>query len=588
MHLDTRNPRHRCALPARGWLCSLTLLPLTVLGLGCTAQVKPSGGTSSASAAAVGGANSNGIQSAGGGGSTVLGSGGCGAIVPTTCNQPYPGEAPIRRLTRAELNNMLADLLGDKSRPADLMPTDSVRFSYETSIQPHGISAPLVDQYMQVAEKVSLGVLSNLDSTLPCQPANGEESCAQAYIAQLCKGAFRRSCSAEDTAPLFAMWQKGRAAGDFKTGIQYLVEMVLQSADFLYRPEFGDPASAGAGFVKLSGSEVATRLSYYLWSTEPDAALTMAADAGQLATKEGVATQAKRMLQDPRAHEAVQRFHEQWLGLDALATVAKSDTFTGFNAARPLLKAETRAFVDALFTENSDLGTLLSAPYSYSNDALESFYGLPSPGSAQAFKKVPRDATRYAGILTQGSFLAVNGKLNQSAPVMRGVQVLRQVLCADLPAPPPNLKITIPPPTADTTTRARFEQHENDPACSSCHQVIDRVGFGFEHFDAVGRWRDKDNNLLVDASGALMGTDVDGPFNGAGELGQKLANSEQVRSCYLRNVFYNVHGRPPTAPDRCSLEQLQANFKTTQYTLQDLAVAVTQTDAFLYRTPVTP
>lgn len=549
-------------------------MPLALLSVACTAEVGPG----SPADTGVGGTNGTG----GSGASGMVG------VAPANCDVPFPGSAPMRRLSRTEYNNTVADLLGDKSHPGDLMPGDGARFSYETSIASHGITAPLVDQYLQVAEKAAAHVLANLDSALPCKPADGEESCARAYIAQLCPTAFRRPCAVDDTEPLFAMWQEGRAAGDFKLGVEYLLEMVLQSADFLYRPEFGEPATAGKGYVRLTGAELATRLSYYFWATMPDPALSAAAEAGQLATNAGVAVQAKRLLQDPRAHEAVQRFHEQWLGLDALETLTKSDAYSGFSDARSLMKQETRAFVDALFTENADLGTLLTAPYSYSNDSLERFYGFPAVGSGETFKRVARDSARYAGILTQGGFLSVYAKINQSAPIMRGVQVLRQVLCAELPPPPANVKFAIPEPSKDTTTRARFEQHEADPACSGCHQVIDSIGFGFEKFDGVGRFRDAENGQPVDASGKLIGTDADGAFNGVVELAQKLSGSEQVRRCYARNVFYNAHGRPAATEDQCSVAQLQTQFKASSYRLQDLAVAITQTDAFLYRTPVTP
>jgi len=501
---------------------------------------------------------------------------------PADCDTPQPGPAPIRRLTRRELDNTLTDLLGpDAALAAAMLPTDVQARIFDTDIASHGITEELAYAYMRLAEDVAVAATTDVPALVGCDVAQGE-ACAREFVTSLCSRAWRRPCSADEVDGLVALWAAG---DDFADGVQRVIEVVLQSADFLYRPELGDIVAAVDGAVPLDSYEIATRLSYLLWGTMPDDELLAAAEADALRDPGGIATQVDRMLDDPRAAEQVVWFHEQWLGLTAIESTVKDPAlFPEFATARVAMRAESARFVEAVVLGGGDLGDLLMSPSTYVNDELAAFYGLAVPGSGGEFVEVQLPPDRHAGVLTKGAFLAIGGNQASSSPVRRGVTVLRQVLCGEPAPPPPDVMGSVPPPTPDTTTRERFEVHVSDPACSACHTLFDPIGFAFEHFDAAGRWRDLDNGFAVDASGDLIGTDVDGAFDGAAALAAKLADSEQVRGCYVDHLFAFANGRlVDHDADACTTSALRSEFAAADYGLADLVVALTQSDAFRYR-----
>jgi hypothetical protein len=290
------------------------------------------------------------------------------------------------------------------------------------------------------------------------------------------------------------------------------------------------------------------------------------------------------MLDDPRARTAVRRFHRQWLRLDRTLGAAKDPavypTFT--DDVRASAVEETERFVEhVVFDGEGDLRTLLTADYTFVDAELAAFYGIAAPGNA--FARTELDATRRAGLLTHASVLAGAAKLDQSSPVLRGLFVRGRLLCDEPPPPPPDVDSSAPEVDPGTTTRERYAQHTEDPACAACHALLDPIGFGFEHYDGVGLWRDRDQNLPVDASGELMGTDVDGEFDGARELAEKLAGSEDVRTCFIEQWFRWAHGRAETGADDCTLDTLAARFDGEEVDVRDLIVALTQTEAFMLR-----
>ncbi len=269
---------------------------------------------------------------------------------------------------------------------------------------------------------------------------------------------------------------------------------MLQSPRFLYRVEMGMPdlLTGQPDVTALDSWEVATRLSFLLWSSIPDEELFAAAEADALGDAASIEKQARRMLEDPRARDAVANFHEQWLGLGKIGTLNKDvavyPTYTP--ALRPLWEKETLSFLDHVVFDDDkgDVKTMLTAPYSMMNADLAAFYGVSGPKGA-AFERVDLDPAQRAGLLTQASLLAVNSKPNQSSPIHRGKFVRERLLCQTL-APPPN-NVNIQPPEVDptATTREKFSQHSSDPACAGCHRLMDPIGFGFESYDGIGQFR---------------------------------------------------------------------------------------------------
>jgi len=528
---------------------------------------------------------------------------------PTTTTTPLcsgvdSGPTYIRRVNRLEYNNTVHDLLQTSLAPANGFPTEEKRLGFDDNAAVLSVSPLLAEQYMLAAEQLAADAVDNHWSALvPCAAtatATDADACGRDFIAAFGRRAYRRPPDTDDTAILTAVFNAGKAT-DLKTGIRLVIATALQSPRFLYRVEFGrtpvasdrrvtvkDPAGAAlaeAQIVRLDDWEMASRLSYLLWRSMPDDTLLAAAEAGELSTDDQITAQVGRMLADARAHGMIDDFHGQWLRFGEIDGVEKdASMFSGWSASMPgLLRQQAQAFVDdVIWSGDGTLSALFGAPYTFANPALAKFYGIAAP-SGSGFEKVMLEPGQSAGVLTQGGLMSVLAKPNQTSPVHRGKFVREQILCQQLQPPPPNLQIKPPELSATLTTRERFTQHSADPGCANCHQLMDPIGLGFENFDGAGRFRATENGQSIDASGEVMGTDVAGPFNGAVELGQKLAGSADVRACVATQWFRYGYGRAETTADSCSLGTLEQRFAGSGYRVLDLVAALAATDAFRYR-----
>ncbi|MES1173766.1 MAG: DUF1592 domain-containing protein [Myxococcales bacterium] len=552
-----------------------TLLTLSA----CEAQIAPGlGGNGSASQAGQSG------QMTPGNGATPD-----EVLASAACQTPAPGRAPLRRLSNAEYRNTLTDLLGDSPATKTLIasatnnfPSETESLGFRNNADYLGVSTLVAQGFVDSAEQV-LDAIAGNTSLLSCTPTAGAEmDCARTFIARFGKLAFRRPLTSDESAQYEALFQKSLTAYDFASALRATAFAFLQSPKFLYRVEFGAAPSPAAS--KPTGYEMANRLSYLFWQSMPDQSLFDAADANQLSTPVQLEAQARRMLKDPKAARLLEYFDE-WLGTDAL-----SSTFTRDATLYPnldgnlvsLLQQETRSFVsDVLSRPDGNLNDLFTAPYTFANAALAKHYGLAGPAGAD-FVKV--DAPGRAGVLTQGMLLA-RDKPTRTSIVRRGLKIRLDVLCELVPAPPPNVNLTLDTAnTANLTQRARLEQHRTSAACSSCHNLMDPVGVVFEGFDAVGRPRTTDEQgAAVDTTSTIANTlDANGPANNPAQLGQLLAQSEEVKSCYVTKSFRFFYGRDVDPADACSIAQLAKSFKGKAYSLSELLVALTQTDAFQY------
>jgi hypothetical protein len=499
----------------------------------------------------------------------------------------HPGPSPLRRLTRHEYDNTVADVVGDTSKPASDFPPEARALGFNNIADAQTVTTLLAEAYNSAAAGIAERAAANLTTLLGCPATDG--SCVDRFIQQFGSRAYRRPLRADEAQRLRAIYDWGDQNTTAEDGVRMVMEVVLQSPDFLYRPEIGG-AEAAPGVVKLTSYEMATRLSYLLRGSMPDPVLLDEAAADRLQTPEQIRAQAERLLQLPQARETFKSFHEQWLDLEHIEALERDAAiYPGYSGEIPaLLREETQAFIDhVIFEDGGRLSTLLTAPYTFVEPKLAAFYGLAAPAD-QGFVKVPTDATRRIGLLTHGSLLALHAQPLQTSPVHRGKFIRESLLCQFLPPPPANQVIMPPDLDPNLTTRQRFSQHSEDAACAGCHALIDPVGLGFENFDAVGRWRDTENGLPIDASGNLLNTDVDGAFVGAAELATKLAQSEQVADCMMKTWARFAYGRSETLEDACSLEQTRETFEGSQRDIKQLVLALTQTDAFLYRKAVTP
>ena len=492
------------------------------------------------------------------------------------------GAAPTRRLTHLEYDNTVADLLGVDLRLAAAFPADQTVLGFNNNVSGMTVTAVLAEQYIAAAEK--LANAADAAKLAGCTPASlGEAACAKELAQKLARRAYRRPATAEDIALLLKAFA-ARSTPTFVAGARLMIQLVLQSPYFLYRVEVGSLPTSDPTVMQLDDHEIASRLSYLLWKTMPDDVLFAAADAGKLRTKEDVALQTRRMIRDPRARAAIADFHRQWLELDSLEDITKDakvfPEFTG--ELRADLRTETATFVDEVFWRDGKLETLFTAPFTFTNARLAGVYGLPTPG-ASGFAKTAVDATKRIGLLGQPAIQALHSIAYESSPIYRGKFVREQILCQPLPPPPEGLNVVPPEVDPSKSTRERYAAHSADPACRSCHSLLDPIGFGFEHFDGIGRYRATEGAHPIDAHGELTGTDVDGKYDGAIELSQRLGKSETVASCVVQHWFRFAHGRGETDADACALETLRKNFSGAKHDMRELVVALTQTDAFRFR-----
>lgn len=506
------------------------------------------------------------------------------------CKSPVPGRAPLRRLSNAEYRNTVADLLGDSAATEAMIATATQTFPSETeslgfrnNADYLGVSTLVAQGYMDAAEQFLDSIAGN-QSFLSCTPAKGAElDCGKTFIQNFGKRVFRRPLTDAEVTQYAAVFSKSFSSFDFDTAVRSTAFALLQSPNFLYRVEFG--ASATGTYTPPSPYEMANRLSYLFWQSMPDQALFDAADAGQLATPDQIKAQATRMLADPKAKRLLEYFDE-WLGTDTLNTTFVRDPTLYPNLDPnlvPLFQQETRAFVsDVLARPDGNLTDLLTGQYTFANAELAKHYGFSGPTGSD-FVRV--ETPGRAGVLTQGMLLA-RDKATRTSIVRRGLKIRLDVLCEQVNAPPPNVNVNLDTSDASgMTQRQRLEVHRQNASCSGCHDLMDPIGVVFEGFDAVGRARTADEQgQPVDTTSSLANTqDANGSMSNPIDLGQLLANSEEVRTCYVTKSFRFFYGRDVGSPDACSMAQLLTSFKGKAYSLSELLVALTQTDAFMYR-----
>lgn len=558
-----------------------------LLGSALAVSAALSMGACSKNDAGVGAAPGSGA-SGGQGGSSGSGPG----PEPLVCDAaPYAGEAPGRLLTRVQYDNVVADLLGDETRPAQSFPAENTVLGFENNADLHQATPRLVDKYIEASEAIArAAVEERLDELLPCDPAGQSADCAYELIDALGPRAFRRPLTDAERALFVGLFDDSRAEQGYADAIGMVIEAMLQSPQFLYRLEaVGEAPTEETGAVAVSSWEMASRLSFFLTNSMPDDELFAAAENDELRTEEEIEAQARRLLKSERAVAMTADFHRQWLGLDRFSGVVREGT--GFEDAAALSddwRASIDEFMRHVFWDEGTVSALFTSNKVFLNADLAALYGLAPPASGLQAFELPAD--ERAGLLTQPALLALFAHPEQSAPIQRGVFVREQIMCQPLEPPPPTVDQTPPDPDPSLTTRERFAEHTAIPSCNECHKKIDGIGFGLEGYDHLGRYRDEEFGLPVDVSGEILeATDphLNGNFNGAVELAARLADSVQVQSCLATQWYRYAMGRIETQADLCSLQQVQTRLAESDGKLQELLVGLTLTDAFRYRVPTT-
>jgi hypothetical protein len=426
-----------------------------------------------------------------------------------------------------------------------------------------------------------------------CTPANAsqETGCARTILTTLARRAYRGLSSREQVNELMTFFERGRSEnGEFEDGIELALRRLLVSPEFLYRVEGGDPRAArGAGVEgvrRLSAHELASRLSFFLWSSIPDDQLLDLADKGTLTTPAVLDAQVRRMLADPRAETLTTNFASQWLLIRNLATVRPGENYAlnWDETLRRSMQRETELFIDSVVRENRPAIEMLTAEYTFLNERLARHYAITGVQGSH-FRRValPADSPRR-GLLGHGSILTVTSPAIRTSPVIRGKWVLNNILGAPPPDPPADVPALSEQRTQTKapTMRERMAQHRNNPACSACHTMIDPAGFALENFDATGKWRLVDESFNpIDASGALP----DGrKFDGVAELRTALtARPERFVNTLAEKLLTYALGRGLEFYDMPAVRKILEDAAPDGYRMHAIVAGVVKSYPFQFR-----
>ncbi|MBK8254712.1 MAG: DUF1592 domain-containing protein [Polyangiaceae bacterium] len=506
--------------------------------------------------------------------------------------QPTPGEAPaiyepapaaLPRLTTLQYQNTLHDLFGPN---VPLLPTeaDTNPYLYDSiGAATTTLSELGTEQYEQSAEAATQYVFSDplrRAVFVGCEPATPGDACTQDFIARFGKKAFRRPLSADELGRWTGI-AVTLAQPDVWEGLRLAASGMLQSPNFLYRVELGEKNPDNPEEKILTGHEMASRLSFFLWNTTPSEALLSAAEKGELSTSQGIEKHAAQMLEDPRARDAIQRYFAQYLDLRRLEGITRDPQ--NYPLYTPTLKAamlhEVQLLVDDIVTRGGDARSLFSSEETFVTSELATLYGVEAPGAdLTTFVKVHLPEER-AGILTLGAFLTMNAHETDTSPTARGKYVRERVLCQVVQPPPPNVDTSLDPPSGEkpTTIRERLEEHRKNPTCAGCHAFIDPPGFLFEHFDSIGAYRETyPGDIPIDSSGDLDDVKLDD----ARDLADLLSTDKRVGRCMVTQLYRHAHARLDTKGEVAAINDLEKAFAGADYDFRELLLAMVSHESF--------
>ncbi len=517
-------------------------------------------------------------------------------LVLLACQQPpapMPGPVcaattaeavPFRLLTRAELDRTLADLIGDTTAPAAAkLPAEPLVYGLDNNAKLNTANDAWVAAAFEVAETAAARAVKDRKAQLVACTTH-DRACGVKFVTEFGRRAFRRTLTPAERSTMINFFDRVFAKEGFDPALEQTLTVFLQSPQFLYRPEIGVRGIVPGAPAALEPTDLATKLSYFVWGSMPDDALLAAAENGELDTAEGLQKQAKRMLASPKAEAAASAFFSRFFTLDALARVEKDAV--QFPMYTPALQTSWRRSMELYFGEvtkpGGTLEGLLLTPALYVDGTMTMY----EPNASPTFQRIAMTSKGKSGVLAQPGLLARLASPDQASPVRRGVFVFDRLLCQALPLPPPELNITPPAPKPGATTRERFAEHGASAGCTGCHARIDPMGFGFEHFDGMGVWRDTEEGKPIDAKGAIVATrdaELRGEFDGVGELAAKLSKSKQVHDCVSSEWYRWALGRVEAESDQCALDGVQKRFFDSKGSFEELQLAIIASDAFRYR-----
>lgn len=502
-------------------------------------------------------------------------------------SQMQPGPRILRRLSHEEYRNTIQSIFPYTSDTQLNFAPDNVVEGFSNNADALLVSPLLADQYRDAAETIGLRAAQNISSHTTCNPeVEGPAACTADLLEELGLKIFRRPLSLDEAQRYFDLWYAVASEDGYLQGIQWMLSAMLQSPHFLYRSEVGTLQAHGQ--YELTPWEIASELSYNLTGTLPDALLFQAASTGTLGDEQSILSQASRLMQTQNGANKFWEFMESWLGLDQLMLVTRSaeDYPELTSSIRQAMLGQTKHLAQEVFA-GGHLGQLFNNPSTYLNEELGEFYGIAVPGdlaTADGFTKISQVNNYRGGVLTEGAFLTTYAKANSSSPIHRGILVREKLFCQTLPPPPANLDTSPPQMDLTKSTRERYLEHAQNPACSGCHDLIDPIGFTFEHFDGIGRYRQIDGIHDIDATGEISGTQhTNQVVNGAHELSEQLGSSEDVQTCFTKQWLRYTYGLHEEPLLETTHEQLGEEFVSQGGDIQSGLMAMVNTPHFRTR-----
>jgi hypothetical protein len=517
----------------------------------------------------------------------------CTRLATDGTQNNYLGHVMSRRLSRAEYNNTIRDLIGLDLRPADVFASDgSGGEGFDNVGDTLFVSSVQLENYLTAATEVLDAALaaempndSPRERILVAEPSDHltPREAAAEIVQEFAERAFRRPVKDGEVERLLTMFDRGANRGDgFEASVKLALTAVLISPNFLFLIEQEPEAE---GVYRLGHYELASRLSYFLWASMPDEELFDLAAEERLYEVEVMRAQVRRMLADPKARGFADSFATQWLGIGSLGPTVKPDPerFPQFDAELAVdMRAEAVGLVETILREDRSVLELLDCDYTLLNQRLAAHYGLP-PVEGDELRRVPLEDRRRGGVLGLGAVLTNTSFPLRTSPVLRGKWVLEQLLGAHIPPPPPDAGV-LPEDDrthAGLTLREQLEAHRTKPECAACHQRMDPLGFGLESFDAIGRWRHHSNGASIDASGELPSGEA---FTGPAELKQVLLRRKQEFMINLsRKMFGYAMGRGLGRFDECVIKDCVAALEANDYRSSVLVEEIVLSYAFQHR-----
>jgi hypothetical protein len=510
------------------------------------------------------------------------GAGNSAAGIPGFEITPAPGGA--RLLTTSQMQYSAEYLLGPNAAVLlELRGEDPQLHGFEViaaaelALASNEVST--LESVATLAIDTSLIDLSTVARFAPCVTQAPQAACYDEVATQFGRVAWRRPVEEDEKARLVAIANQAQAwgMGNFNTGLKYQLLAILQSPNFLYMVEVGEPVD---GRMQLTPYEQASRMAFFLTNQTPDLELLDAAESGRLGSEDGIREQARRLLALPEARRSMDRFYSELYFIRDLTNVGKDPMkYPEWNdqLARSMQEEMLRFIQDVVWTRNADARELFTSQDTFVDPNLAPFYGVPGGGAGWTRVTLPADQGRF-GLIGKAGFLARFAHPGQTSPTRRGRFFWEKLMCEEIPPPPPGVDATLPEeqPGQHTTMRERLVAHQEIETCASCHQKMDMMGLTFEHFDTMGRFRVDDGGLPIDTSGSF----ADMSWANTADVSAMLGRDERATACIVKNLFRQSMGHMETDGEAMSIELLTKLFEESGYRVQEALVDITVNPAF--------